>query len=628
MSKAGIGPEVSRRSFLVVMGGATVGTFMLPRLDRETVGDRAPARVEHEKLAQRTLITLPDRISTSDDPHSFSLIWTELTAEEVPRVVTWQVEGRESAAEAMRFYNAARNFNPYARKAGLVSRLLGRGQAKTTRIARSRQEEQLLQAVRDDLAADEPRLANAKWLKRHGDKRLAEFIHLDVTLDPLLDTHPLHRKYGERWWDLQEKGGRKWFAPLLEIGLSPEFMGQFMAHLWLKRGFIEEMEILRPEILPEHADVLFDAAPILHSLSITYADHDIAAIVESPRMCRIRSLDLTKVVVDQDGLRSIMNSPNLATLQALTLHELTLDEQGARTLSDSRLMPQLTTLELPQSAIPRAGMQVLANSKSWAGLKSLSLEHCELSESGPRLYEAVWRDPEGSDEVGHWEEVFNNERQLKRWDEIRETGLVFASSRHLKRLESLSLSYTAIDDIVISALVDSGMLKHVGELKFEHCRLSNTSVSRLVESGIAAQLTSLALSANLDIDSDGIQTLARCRRGQLRELHLVQTKTDDDALRGLARSALTAGLTELELTNCPLTGRGLKSLADARTMRRLEKLNLMGCAVGIEGAQVLARADIFKGLKDLKYLLADVTPEGHSLLQSAFPHDVLPAFDD
>src|SRR4051794_31507723 len=113
----------SRRSFLVRIAGAVLGSYVLPRLDAVAAVVEATAGAAEAAEPVRRLITKPLRKKAKRG--GYFLLWTEETDDGV-RPVVWVPETDEEHAEATRFYEDARKLNPTtAEEPATTTRALG-----------------------------------------------------------------------------------------------------------------------------------------------------------------------------------------------------------------------------------------------------------------------------------------------------------------------------------------------------------------------------------------------------------------------------------------------------------------------------------------------------------------------
>lgn len=528
------GEGVSRRSFLVTIGGAILGSYVLPRFAAAEAAPAAAPAVAPVAEAVRRLITKP--LKTKVKGGGFFLLWTEQTDDGVKTMI-WTPETEEEFAEAQRFYDDARRFNPHAAKppAAPVPQ-------------RDPREQALIAAVLDHLDDDAPRLAYADWLRARGNSQ-GEFVRVWCVSDQMDDSDPRHAALEERWSELLERDAERWLEPLAALGLRPEVCGRFYPALWLlPKGLVEEIEIDKPGILPEQAERLFAAAPVLHKLQFTYDTVDVAGIAALPQMAQVTSLDLSSTELALKHLRALASSPHLKRLNELDFSRSQLGPQGGRVLAESALLAGLHTLKLVACYLRLGGVKALASSPKSSRLTCLDLADNQL---GPEA--------------------------------IR----VLASSPHLGRLTSLGLRANKLGAAGVGALRGAPFLGTLTALNLESCEVNAEAAGALAALPLSA-LAALNLEYN-PVTTAGVASLAASPHlARLREINLASTGLNDAAAEALAASPHLAALVDLNLDRNRIGDRGLRALASSPNVKGLKKLHLAENRCGIEGRRRLA----------------------------------------
>ncbi len=150
--------------------------------------------------------------------------------------------------------------------------------------------------------------------------------------------------------------GKKWVEPLTALGLRNEWFGRFDPRPWLQpKGLTEEIEIYKPGILPEQAEQLFAAAPLLHKINLTYNLPDGAGIAALPQMAQVTSLKLGMVGLTLKHLRALASSPHLKRLKELDVSHNEFGPQAGPLLADSTVLTELHTLNLGALLSPLRG---------------------------------------------------------------------------------------------------------------------------------------------------------------------------------------------------------------------------------------------------------------------------------
>ena len=567
--------DFSRREFVVLLGGATLGSFFLPN----AFGGGAAA--ESGGLAEkcRRIMTKPQKLPYG--PGGFSLLWTEVNDDDEATAMIWSPETEEEITEARRFYDAARNFNPHAAQ--------GPSLLDSPPPQRSPEEERFLQRIRANLSAVGPRLEYAKWLRRRDDP-LGEFIEIDCLLEDISESDPRWEKNNDRWSALLEKHEKEWLQPLLEMGLSPEIMSYWPTGMWYSYGFVQELDIDKPGILPERADWLFYAAPILHRLEFSYDELDIVAIVNVPQMEQVTSLDLGAVDMDLEMLEALSTSKHLKKLRELELGNIKLDAEAAKFLARSPVIARLRSLDLSQCSFRGAGAEVLLSSSSLANLESLDLHYTKLdAEDVERL----------------------------------------AQSPHMARLKRLSLESNDIGKEGLRALSTSPHLPKLESLRLGYCNIGGEEIAPLISSPLLARLKTLKISAN-QLDNQALAKLANSEGLQgLAVLDLSLNDFDHVGAQALADSPHASSLEELDLSNCDIGPQGALALGNSpHLLRTLKRLDVRSCGLGEEGARILAEAPTFAKLESLQAKRGDIGRVGAELLEKRFDEETLSLLGD
>lgn len=360
MSNKDNGGRMTRRDVLVMIGNAILGSFSLPSIVSgvlRSVRDRpSESSTEEIEATIRRLVSKPIKTTLSDG--RFFLFWTELTESEGGKVMIWTPETEDELAEAQRFYEAARGFNAVPQSLAPVAE-------------RTAEEQALTQAILNDVDAANPRLAYAEWLSRQGNSQ-GELIHICHKLKELDESDPMREPLKEYQFDLMDRDAERWLAPLAALGLRPVFVGHYLPSFWLEAtGLVEELEIDKPRILPDLAEHLFNAAPVLHKLSFSYSA-SMARIATLPQMARLTSLKLPSQATLED-IEAVAFSRFLSRVRALDISYNEAGPEAVRILSGSPLLANLRTLNLARSDVGNDGVEILAGSAKAAQLSSLNL---------------------------------------------------------------------------------------------------------------------------------------------------------------------------------------------------------------------------------------------------------------
>jgi uncharacterized protein (TIGR02996 family) len=143
-------------------------------------------------------------------------------------------------------------------------------------------DDEFLETIRANPAADLPRLVYADWLDEQGDPR-GEFIRIQCELAKIKDDDP-------RRWDLELRQGRLlrwygwqwWYKPFSPHATRPRF----------SRGFIEERWLsVEVDDLLSQPEVVFRNYPFLEDLILTgVEDRHLPRLVDLTFLDRLKTL--------------------------------------------------------------------------------------------------------------------------------------------------------------------------------------------------------------------------------------------------------------------------------------------------------------------------------------------------
>ena len=198
----------------------------------------------------------------------------------------------------------------------------------------------LLAAIRQAPDDDAPRLVYADWLDEHGDPDRAEFIRLQVEIDPyrrpdsdldrwrraVVDLHPnrpapadfppeLHRyaTLAGREAELLKARQWEWVAPLAAVD------GDYTSHLAVtfRRGFAEEVALAASAFL-RHGDAVRSACPMLRRLTLYGPRDQVPELAGMVALGGIPELELAGWITEFDA-RALAPSSALRSARSLTL---------------------------------------------------------------------------------------------------------------------------------------------------------------------------------------------------------------------------------------------------------------------------------------------------------------------
>jgi uncharacterized protein (TIGR02996 family) len=158
----------------------------------------------------------------------------------------------------------------------------------------------------------------------------AELIRLDVEKERL-GRQALHAppEQAKRRRQLSRAIG-----PRIAAGVAPLVYG------WqLRRGFPELVEMSAADFLDHGAEV-FRRAPVRH-LALTGVAGHLDALIASPLLGRLSSLELSDNPLGDDGVETLLRSPHLGNIRLLGLSRTGVGPRGAEALAATSALPQL-----------------------------------------------------------------------------------------------------------------------------------------------------------------------------------------------------------------------------------------------------------------------------------------------
>lgn len=585
----------SRRNFLVMLRNTVFGSFLLP-------GGSGTGTVEAASTSQpvRNLLSLPTKADLDD---GFLLLWMEETEDGVESMM-WRATTEEEIAEAEKFYETARDFDTAATEKALDKR---------KSIKRSKAETTLLRDILDHWDDLAPRFAYAEWLCRNG-RGEGEFIRLWTQMDGVPTDEPDRPHLEKHWDELSERYAMELVAPLATLRLKPMTAGILCPGLWLDCGLLTRVEIDRPGVLPKQAKALFNAAPLLREVTLTYDKPDIPGIVSRPEMNQLVLLELSSCELQGSDVKAIVESSHLTGLKMLDIGYNTLGATAGRLLGKSTLLGQLTSLNVRDCRLTDDGLREIASSECPV-MEELQIQNNVLSSEGLELF-------------------FNSAGLPKLStlglgigldDEQDEAALVdsapaLAGSAFARQLRQLIVEGGLRDGLL--SLCESEWPR-LQVLKISSNELTLAGITELASSPKFPELRELDLSWNA-VDAAGAAALAASSHlTKLRQLDLSFNPLGEDGLRELADASWLGGLTELKLHETEAGPAGTAALAANPRLSSLRELDLSGNVIGSGGAQALAKSSSLANLTALAVDEDAVGRAGHAALTARFGEDVL-----
>jgi len=220
----------------------------------------------------------------------------------------------------------------------------------------------LLDAIRADSEADEPRLILADWLEDHGQAERGELIRLQVVLSRLSEHHEARPEIEARVRGLLLLHQPKWVD-------APGGEWQF------RRGFAESLNVTSRLLLqrPE----LFLGSGLVRELRVQLTEpHHLALLTNEPGLSQVRSLTLAGERIGRRGLESLFDSPHTAGLTSLTLRIRTLTRRVLRELQHG--LDRLKSLDLAFCGLSEDDLITLLPTES-CQVERLCLDHNQMT---------------------------------------------------------------------------------------------------------------------------------------------------------------------------------------------------------------------------------------------------------
>jgi uncharacterized protein (TIGR02996 family) len=366
----------------------------------------------------------------------------------------------------------------------------------------------------------------------------------------------------------------------------------------------------------------WDRLPALRSLDLgrnKLGDEGVRALAESPLLGHLTSLDLHRVYAGPSSLIALVQSPHCRRLQSLDLTLNKLGPEGLEALVDVPGLGSLRRLDLAHIGLSNGRLEAL---RRWPA--GWPLEHLGLATD--KVGDKAAEDLAASPVLARLESL-----DLEGW-KLSAGGLrILLGALPPGRLQWLNLSGCAVTTEVAGVLAEAPALSGLRELILQRSEISAPGLTRLVSSPHLRNLEYLDLS-KIRLGAAGMRALsgwvAKRRKNDpapaaqpgrlpgLRALELSWTSPTKAGVEALARSPLLGQLEVLDLSRNRLGPAGAAVLAAASGIRTLRHLHLSDCLLGDRGAQILAGAP-FDGLLGLDLERNGISDEGARLLAAA-----------
>jgi len=232
----------------------------------------------------------------------------------------------------------------------------------------SSEADDFLKAIRerpDDIGL---RLIYADWLEERGNPQ-GEFIRVQCGLAKECESQAQVTAWKARQHTLLAQHEANW---------TRHWHGMALGH-GFRCGFLEEILISAQDFLSAKVADLLQRDPI-RVIRLCEVRDLLAAVVASPRLSCISTLDLASNDLGDLDAEILVNSPHLGKLKELDLTANNLGDRGVRALAGARTLTGLTTLILDANPFGDPGAQALARSRYLDGLENLDLGGTQISD--------------------------------------------------------------------------------------------------------------------------------------------------------------------------------------------------------------------------------------------------------
>jgi uncharacterized protein (TIGR02996 family) len=178
------------------------------------------------------------------------------------------------------------------------------------------------------------------------------------------------------------------FTGLTSLDVSENEFGEAGAHSLAAAttlGNLNSLNVSHNGIGTGGANALLTSNRLSHATALRIASNRITHILSldgASELRRLRLLDLSRNLLDGDGIAELARCPHLLGLHTLNLSHNVLGDAGAGVLADSPYLAGLRTLLLSDNRISDAGVRLLANSPHLAGLTTLKLANNPIGDGG------------------------------------------------------------------------------------------------------------------------------------------------------------------------------------------------------------------------------------------------------
>jgi uncharacterized protein (TIGR02996 family) len=291
----------------------------------------------------------------------------------------------------------------------------------------------------------------------------------------------------------------------------------------------------------------------------------------------VHRLDLACIDLTADTVAALVNSPRLRQLRSLNLYGCRLDHQSALAMAEGTSLGQLAELNVRSNGgLGDPSLLALIRSPRLARLRQLNLSQ---TAAGAATVEALCA-------MDHF--LRGGELNLSGIPNADEALAAVARSPHASLLRVLDAGSSGCTEAGAKALAASPHLENLLRLILWSCQIGPDGAEALAHPSALPNLAELWLLNN-PIGDRGAVALARWRRrrGQ-KELNLNSVGLTASGVAQMVESGALASLTRLNLEKNAIGDEGVDLLGSCPDLVSLECLEIAGVGLTDAGARVLA----------------------------------------
>ncbi len=309
-------------------------------------------------------------------------------------------------------------------------------------------------------------------------------------------------------------------------------------------------------------------------------------LLAAPFAANLKSLDISRCPVDEEGLRAFRDANPAMRLRRLDVSITLLAEFCLPALLNSRCLKEMTELEINQCdrAVFGHGMEILSNSRYWSQAKEFRASHGYITATN---LEPLCR-VQGSPNLKILDLVHNS---------LGTEGIrLLCEAPWASGLTWLGLTENHLDDNSIQLIAESGrFLKlrtlHLGDnwnfdANHEHHAITDASAFAIANSTQFANLRILTVGSN-SITERGVEALMYSPHSNLSGLGLQRCELTKQATDLFATSPRLKRMTWLDLSANDLPDNALLPLAESPYLSRLCELDIRGCGASDRVREIL-----------------------------------------